>query len=152
MNLSVKGFLLPSSFPSVKGVLPHSPSTHTIPAVSRPCPGLVSLPTSLVPLSCWLFSYWFLQYLQRQNKARAIDPPHLPRRFSVYAAVTGPLPALMFETLLWALAGSRSSMELFPFSVWERMKSYRWLLPLSASIPLPTLGRETGGRPNREAQ
>ena len=34
----------------------------------------------------------------------------------------------------------------------ERMKSYRRLLPLSASVPLPTLGREAGGRPSGEAQ
>ena len=64
-------------------------------SLSRPCSGLVSLPTSLASLSCWLFSYWFLQYLQWLYKARAIDPPHLPCRFSVYAAITGPLPALL---------------------------------------------------------
>ena len=95
MNLSVKGSLLPISERWPPPLPPPPPHTHTIQGVSRPRSGLVSLPTSLVSLSCWLFSHWILQYLQRQNKAWAIDPPHLPRRFSVCAAVTGPLPALL---------------------------------------------------------
>ena len=95
MNLSVKGSLLPISERWPPPLPPLPPHTHTSQGVSRPRSGLVSLPTSLVSLSCWLFSHWILQYLQRQNKAWAIDPPHLPRRFSVCAAVTGPLPALL---------------------------------------------------------
>lgn len=51
----------------------------------------------------------------------------------------------MFETLLWALAGSRCSTELFPFSIWARMKPYRRLLLLVPLFLCPLSGERLVG-------